>query len=152
MTSSKKTGFFDYFKRALREGLSEAEAYRWAIVEDLWSADDQPLSPEEATADGMCWHPQYAAEPHKDGGSAACLVCGAFLIRRWKNSKGYVRNWVKNARGVTVLEGERPPLPHWWPGKRKTEEPATIPFYWAPPLKIPTRREQAAAILTEAMA
>jgi hypothetical protein len=56
-----RTAFFDYFNRGIAEGLTPAESYRWAITEDLYSADGIPLERGQATANGMCYHPQYAA-------------------------------------------------------------------------------------------
>lgn len=72
-----KTGFFDYYHRRLAEGLSETAAYKWAITEDMWSADDEPLTAQEATADGMCYHPESALT--RIGHALCCDVCGLVM-------------------------------------------------------------------------
>jgi hypothetical protein len=83
---NKKTSFFDYFHRAQREGLTDAEAYKWAITEDLYDANDCLLNPGEATADGMCFHPQFAVvnmQPHDYWfGQRQCCVCGRLLFHQ----------------------------------------------------------------------
>ncbi len=112
--------FFSYFHRAQREGLTDAEAYRWAITEDIYDAQDNLLKPDSPRPNGMCYHPQYAVEnlhpnpfldhckmfPKQHG----CSVCGALLDQ-------------------------------WWVGKLHYEKK----IYWAKPVKIPTRQEQAMA-------
>lgn len=80
----KKTGFFDYFHRAQNEGLTDTEAYAWAITEDLYDAAGTPLSPGEATADGMCCHPDFALR-NQDGDKTGlrrrlCEICGTLVI------------------------------------------------------------------------
>ena len=101
-----RTGFFDYYHRGLREGLTETESYKWAITEDMWSADDEPLAPEQATADGMCYHPDCAIEVVL--GHSVCNICGQCTMYTQPDS-----------------------------------------FY--EPVKIPTRREIAATVFTQAL-
>ena len=62
MEDNNNYPFSDYFNRAKREGLTDAEAYRWAIIEDIYDADDNLLKPGQPRPDGMCYHPQFAAE------------------------------------------------------------------------------------------
>lgn len=84
---SVKVAFWDYINRAKREGLDDAAAYEWAITEDLYSADGIPIDKSQATADGMCYHPQCAAiNPSKDDssfGTRLCSICGLVLSPHW---------------------------------------------------------------------
>lgn len=85
--AAPKVGFFDYFNRGKSEGLTDTEAYRWAIIEDLFDADDHPITKDEATADGLCFHPQYAVETlgqiTRYDKYHTCAVCGVMLELMW---------------------------------------------------------------------
>lgn len=115
-----KTGFFDYFNRAKAEGMTDTEAYRWAITEDMYDAEDRPIPPDQATADGMCHHPQFAAKVlspvactdlhSTEVEYVNCEICGTFLVRCWPVPRGGMETCV----------------------------------WWAPPVKIATRSEYAA--------
>lgn len=113
--------FFAYFNRAKQEGLSDTEAYRWAITEDIFSPDDVPLGTCDPRPNGMCYHPQCGVENLRPKsrwfGQRICSICGTLLMRRWVG-----------------------------PNHPRRE------IYWAPPTKIPTRRESALRFLLAAAA
>lgn len=71
--------FFSYYNKARREGLTDMEAYRYALTEDIYDVEGVLLSADAPRPDGMCHHPQRFVEDHN--GDKLCGICGLVLRR-----------------------------------------------------------------------
>ena len=85
-----KTSFFDYYRRAIKEGCTQTEAYHYALVEDIYDAEDNLLPKDYKHPEPFCFHPQFAIKEVAQS-EGLCEVCGSVVIKDWhSHAKKYL--------------------------------------------------------------
>lgn len=92
-----KTAFFDYYNRAIKEGLTEKEAYWWAITEDIYDAEDNLLPKDYKRPEPLCYHPDSAirsdGQKYECYETGTCGICGKFVYKQEFPGKPGVYGW-----------------------------------------------------------